>query len=405
MIKPGRLLILPAGMEQVPVIRRAKEKGLFVVAIHASPAGEGLEFADAKEIASPQDSESCLRIAEKYRVHAVLADQCDYSLFTSACIAQKLGIPGPSLRAAQNSTNKKIMRLLAEKAGLLQPAFRICRTMEEAEKAASEIGYPVILKPTDNRGCFGVTRVESREDLENAFFEALWNAHSREILVEQFLEGTMVTVDGYFFNADRYRVLGIASKKKIDGKKCVDMEVMYPAELPEGVIQDLKSYNQRLVQALGLAYGPTHGEYLVSKEGQVYLIELANRGGGVLTAPLILPTISRVDVPELLIRNAFGEFPVPEENAGDRSGDACVLSFIDFGVFGFLKAIHGLEKALQIPGVLAIHFFAKIGQELPAITHGPSRHGFIIAKASSRESARNLVSRVMETIHLETRVV
>jgi hypothetical protein len=79
-----------------------------------------------------------------------------------------------------------------------------------------------------------------------------------------------------------------------------------------------------------------------------------------------------------------------------------VLSFLDFGITGLLTGLDGLEEALQIPGVLAIHTFAKVGQRIPVITDGPSRHGFIIAAADSRDGARALVAQARRTLHVET---
>ena len=91
------------------------------------------------------------------------------------------------------------------------------------------------------------------------------------------------------FAVDLCLPLGVASKRKVGGRRNVDMEVMYPAELPDDVVDRVLGYNARVVEALGLTFGATHGEYLVTADGTPYLIEIANRGGGVYTAPVIVP--------------------------------------------------------------------------------------------------------------------
>jgi L-amino acid ligase C-terminal domain 2 len=209
-------------------------------------------------------------------------------------------------------------------------------------------------------------------------------------------------VDGYFFNPDRYMALGVASKRKVGGRRHVDMEVMYPAELPPAVVESLLEYNRRTVSALGFSFGATHGEYLVTNDGTPYLIEVANRGGGVYTAPLIAPSLSGAPVPELLLRNACGEFPEPDNVQPAPQPRSTVLSFIDFGVHGRLVSVAGVDRAMQIPGVLAVHLLAKMGEPLPDITHGPSRHGFVIATAASREASRGLVQQVRDTLVVRT---
>jgi biotin carboxylase len=402
-MKPGsRILILPAGIEQVFIIKKAKELGLFVVAIDANPNAAGFPFADVTEIASSRDIDQCVAIARKHGVEAVVADQCDYSLFASACIADLLGLRAPSVEAAQLATNKRLMRERVRRAGLSQPAFRACRTLDEVDAALGVTGLPAIFKPVDNRGCFGVSTARSQDEVKDSFYEALMNAHSREVIVETFLEGTMVTVDGYCFGPGGYLPLGIASKRKVGGRRNVDMEVMYPAELADDVIERVLHYNARTVEALGLSFGATHGEYLVTADGTPYLIEIANRGGGVYTAPVIVPSLSFAPVPELLIRNAFGEFPGPAGVEPAPQARSTVLGFIDFGVRGTLVAVEGIDRALQIPGVLAVYVLAKVGQPLPDITHGPSRHGFVIATAPDRAGTRRLVEQVRETLRVVT---
>jgi biotin carboxylase len=403
-VKRGaRVLILPAGIEQLFVIRKARELGLFIVAIDANPDAPGFAYADRAEVASPRDIDRCLAIAKQYAVDAVVADQCDYSLFASACIADVLGLRAPSVAAAQLTTNKRLMREQVGRAGLAQPAFRACRTLEDAEAAVAITSLPAIFKPTDNRGCYGVSTAQSTGDVKECFYDALVNAHSREVLVETYLDGTMVTVDGYFFAPDRYVELGVASKRKVGGRRNVDMEVMYPAELPEAAIEAVLAYNRRTVEALGLCFGATHGEYLVAPSGAPYLIEIANRGGGVYTAPLIAPALSNAAVPELLLRNAFGEFPPPDGVDAAPQDRSAVLSFIDFGMRGTLERVDRLDDALAIPGVLAVHVLAKVGQPLPDITHGPSRHGFVIATGRTREASRALVARVRDTLQVHVR--
>ena len=101
-------------------------------------------------MASPRDIDRCVAVARTHRVDAVVADQCDYSLFASACIADLLGLHAPSLAAAQLATNKRLMRERLADAALDQPVFRACRTLAEAEAALDHTGLPAIFKPVDN---------------------------------------------------------------------------------------------------------------------------------------------------------------------------------------------------------------------------------------------------------------
>ena len=88
------------------------------------------------------------------------------------------------------------MRETCKKYKIKQPRFFSCYTIEQLNAASKKIGFPLIIKPVDNRGNLGVSKVEKETDIKSAFFDAIINSHSREILVEEFIEGRHITVDG-----------------------------------------------------------------------------------------------------------------------------------------------------------------------------------------------------------------
>src|SRR5690606_19768243 len=125
---------------------------------------------------------------------------------------------------------------------------------------ARDIGFPVVVKPVDNRGSFGVNRVAGAQGMETAYVDALIHAHSRLVLVEAFIPGTHITIDGYCFPRAGHRSLGLATKGMLGGTRQVAVEIIYPGELPAEVCHQALANNDRVVAAMGFRYGMTHAE-------------------------------------------------------------------------------------------------------------------------------------------------
>ena len=63
-----KLLVLAAGILQVPVIKKAREMGVFVVAADGNPDAVGLQLADKPVVANITSEEDMLRVAREERV-------------------------------------------------------------------------------------------------------------------------------------------------------------------------------------------------------------------------------------------------------------------------------------------------------------------------------------------------
>ena len=70
------------------------------------------------------------------------------SVLSVAAIADALSLPGISVSGAAKSRNKYYMRQAHQAHAAPCPDFRLCDSLESAQKAAKAIGYPVIIKPT-----------------------------------------------------------------------------------------------------------------------------------------------------------------------------------------------------------------------------------------------------------------
>lgn len=391
------VLVIGAGWEQVPLIRTAKSMGIRVMATAPAADAEGLAHADVTAFIDPLNVGALLKLARDHSVDAVVADQCDYSYFAVALLADALRLPGPGLAAAQRTTNKRLMREAWMAAGVHQPEFRTYRTLADGVARTRELGFPAISKPVDNRGNFGVNRLDDSEELNDSLLEAIAHAHSREAIVERFIDGVMVTADGFAFGDGTHRTLAIATKRMLGGRKRVAMEIRYPAELPEDVVSRIRQLNDRAVAALGICSGMTHAEYLVDSEGEIWPVEMANRGGGVYTSAFIVHAVSGVDVTRLLLQQALGERVAPPESITARSA---LLRFFALPP-GRVLAVDGISDGARHEGVLAMRLMTTVGEIVRPITNDAARHGFVIATGDSLSDADAVADNALRELRVQ----
>ena len=375
----NRILIIGASWEQIPLIKAAKKLGCEVIATSPTINAEGFTYSDHAELADPRDLETLLDIAHKFSVNAVTADSCDYSNYAAMFLRNKMGWRNYGMDAVQVTTNKHWMRLKCAEQKILQPKFFACRTYLEVCKAAQIIHFPLIVKPADNRGSFGVTRVDNAINLEGAFLHALLNAHSREVLVEEYIDGTHLTIDGCMSSDGRHINLGIASKKVTGDAIPIITEVLYPANIDTEIIKNAYVANDRVIEALEIKRGLTHSEYIVNPDGDCYLVETANRGGGVLTSGIIIPLVSGVNLPEILILEALDR---PFDISPSRKPLFAMLDFLAFEP-GVVEHIEGLLEAESHPNIAHLKMMVKEGDLIGRPQSGAGRHGFAIYTGNS----------------------
>jgi len=167
-----RLLVIGAGFLQSPVLKRAREMGLVVIAVDRDPQAPGFAWASQRAVLDIKDREGCLKIAREEGVEGVVSVCTDHAVRTVAFVTDSLGLPGLSPMAARSCTSKALMREALARGGVGGIQFGRADSLEQAEKVAASLGLPCMVKPVDSVGSRGVTKVNSMGDLPAAFAAA-----------------------------------------------------------------------------------------------------------------------------------------------------------------------------------------------------------------------------------------
>jgi biotin carboxylase len=386
-----RVLLLGAGASYTNLIQASKRAGYEVVATDVDADAPGFEVADFAEAVDITDTEGILEVAKEYEVSGVIPIN-DYGVPTAAYVAEKMRLPGISPDVADSCIDKSALRRIWEKEGVPQPDFRVVTSLDEAEEAVSQIGVPVILKPTHSMGgSRGVSKVESRQEVKKAFNFAseAYDEHD-EVLVEECVEGSEHSIE-VLIGDEQKRVLVVSDKEKTPPPYRVDKNVIYPSEKPYR--DEMERVALDSVGALGIDIGAAHVEMGVD-DGEPKLFELGARCGGGATADPIVRGVTGMDYFANLTDIYAGK-EVEHPDGAERNGVTYRFLTPDPGV---VKEVIGIDQVSSWEGILDCQVWISEGDEIEEVKVGGDRSGSVVARADTREGAYRLAKEAEEEI-------
>lgn len=303
-----KIMILGAGEGQVPLIKFAKNAGWYTIVI--SPMGNypGFAIADEYQYADISDKETIFQMAKSLQIAAIASDQTDISIPSVLFVAEQLGLPHIECTDVNNFRYKSRMRDICRRAGLPTIASYVTGNYVEAKSFIGSLSNPIaIIKPIDSQGSRGVEKVKSIESFETAFAHAMDYSKQKQIIIEQFIDGQEIEVDSVVCDGVIKTVLIGDVFNFLSANTFSAYERIYPTNLSEQMQQYIREINTRTLSALGIRTGWTHGEYIVSREGEVYLIEVGIRGGGNYIGSDIVHTMLGYGTHEMAFLAATGD--------------------------------------------------------------------------------------------------
>ena len=389
-------MVIAGGPWQVPLIRRAKAMDLFVINSNLYPDSPGFQYADIGLVADVLDLEQNLTFARAHQPDGIVTDQTDISVPTVAYLCEQLGLPGIGSATAKLFTNKFLMREFLGQHGYPAPEYVLCRKPDDALALAAEIGYPIVIKPPANQGSRGVFKVDSEAELLSRYADSARASRDRDVIAERFIAGESLTVEGFKTNSRHYS-LAVSRRETFAHNPMLGAVQIYSLTAADIDFEALKKQHDSMVEQMGLSFGLTHAEYILS-DGKFFLVEVAARGGGAGTSSHVIPAISGVEATELLIRMSLGE----KIDALARSARKYAFAMISFFNFqpGLVEAVAGTDSIQTLPGLLHLSLNIVPGQRLEPPRDGSGRQGSFIAAAQSLKELQDLGQKIQEGLRV-----
>ena len=388
------VVLIGAGLFQLPAIKEAKRLGLYVIALDADANAPGLPYADKYFIADIKDPKQCIEIIRPFRPAAVFSLATEVAVRTVADICAELGLKGISPEAAINSTNKKRMRdcFLMDK--LPSPKFIMVYDTIDLDKNALNIGYPLVTKPADSAGSRGVTIVETQDQLAEAFAHAKKYSTSGEVLLEEYMSGDEISVEAFIQNGN-IQILSLSDKIRTPKPYPLDTRVIFPSNKDDKIQIEAKRIAEQAIVSCGIDNAVIHIEMMVTPTGPK-LVEIAARGAGFHVFSKLLSWVCDINTVELLINISLGR----EVKLTKIKQRGAVLSFPS-SKSGIVKKIENIETIKKMEGIYDAELYIKVGDQINPLKSGSDRIGHIIAFGSDRNSVLEIAENAERLLKIE----
>ncbi len=393
-----RILVIAGGEWQIPLIRTAKAMGHYVVNTNLYADSPGFAYADAHAVVDVLDIEQNIAVARQYQVDAVVTDQTDIAVRSVAQVATALQIPGIGVDVAQRFTSKYLMREYNAQCGFATPLYTTCTSVDDIAAFIARCAGPVVIKPIANQSSRGVIKLESQDmgAITEAYAYAREHTPDGRVIVEEFIGGTEITVDGIKLNGGGHYCLATSYKDHYTHNPMIAYALWFSQQHPDIDYATLHAQHNELVMRMGLPFGVTHAEYKFYN-GKFYLIEVAARGGGTNISSHVVPSMSGIDSVQLLLRMATGE--IIHSIAPQQLSHHVVLYFYNFDS-GVVKHISGVDEVHALPGVIKFGLNIKPGQRILPPGDDRSRHAFAIVSGADHTQVVERVAQIRQTIRV-----
>ncbi|WP_408070031.1 ATP-grasp domain-containing protein [Butyrivibrio sp. JL13D10] len=407
-----KIFILGASALQVPAIKRAKEKGLYVYALDYDPEAVGIKDADEFLCISTIDKEAVLEAAKKYEPDYIITSTSDMPVRTVAWVNEQLGRDNDiSYENSICATDKAAMRRRMKENGVPIPEFHVVADADEYLEAMRALGNRFVCKPADNAASRGVVLVDvtkirqSLDGDENAIRKELLDIYtytrgysrSGEVLLEEFMEGPEVSVESFTVDSVTH-IITITDKMVTEIPFFVETGHTEPSRLPKEAQDDIRRVAEAAIKAVGIKNGPSHTEIKLTPNG-AKLVEIAARLGGDFITSRLVPLSTGVDLIDCCISSTLGEdvkwHATKNEGAAIRflysakAGDRTE---------GVIESVSGVEEAKSMPGVTEVCIYKAVGDRAGSLKNSGDRWGHVIATGKNAEEASKNAEKAAENI-------
>jgi biotin carboxylase len=319
----------------------------------------------------------------------------DIRLIETAKLAHMLGLRYLNVPSARLLRDKFNVRQALQKAGIEQPEFALATNNQEIQTAITQLGLPVLLKPSDGYGSQNILTLTTPVDLELAQTSlsqllpiaadyGLGVTSNDRLLIERYMHGVLIGCDTLTQNG-QHTLLGVNEKLMFTPPSFAIRGGCFMPNVGEW--PGLEDYLKRILDAVGFDCGATHIEIMMTSAGP-RLVEINPRLVGAKIPRLVSYSLN-CSVHELLIDLHLGitplKMPTPEQMK------PAVTRW-------FISQNQGLLADIQLPdwtddGVKCVEILKKPGDWVSFPFENAQRLGYVMTCCDTREKAEALAEK------------
>ena len=263
----------------VHAVKTIKEAGFEAIIINNNPETVSTDYTTSDKLYfEPLCVEDCLNVIELEKPDGIIASLGGQTAVNLAKPLEDCGVKiiGTDCAAIEKAENRDAFEKLLSELAIPQPKGRAVTNIEEGVKAANEIGYPVLVRPSFVLGGRAMQIVAKEEHLRHYLKTAVEIDEDKPVLVDKYICGKEVEIDAICDGKDVF-VPGIMELVERTGVHSGDSISVYPTfSISDKVKSTILEYAKKLGIGIGII-GLFNIQFIVDKEENVYIIEVNPR--------------------------------------------------------------------------------------------------------------------------------
>lgn len=328
----------------VHAVTTIKEYGYESIIINNNPETVSTDYTTSDKLYfEPLTAEDVMNIVELEQPLGVIASLGGQTAINLAQPLMERGVKiiGTDVAAIERAENRDSFEKIMEELAIPQPKGQAVTNIEDGVKAANEIGYPVLVRPSYVLGGRAMQIVANETALRTYLKSAVAINEDQPVLVDKYIQGKELEVDAVCDGFDVF-VPGIMEHVERTGIHSGDSISVYPTfSVSAKAKGKILEYTKKLGLGIGIR-GLFNIQFIVDKEDNVYVIEVNPRSSR--TVPFLSKATgySLADIATLVIlgktlkeQGIFGIYP-DEKNRW----------YVKVPAFSFSK-LHGMDTYLS----------------------------------------------------------
>ncbi|MBR6616203.1 MAG: carbamoyl-phosphate synthase large subunit, partial [Lachnospiraceae bacterium] len=263
----------------VHAVKTIKEAGYEAIIINNNPETVSTDYTTSDKLYfEPLCVEDVMNVIEIEKPDGVIASLGGQTAINLAKPLEERGVRliGTDCTAIEKAENRDVFEKLLSELSIPQPKGQAVTNMEDGVKAAEEIGYPVLVRPSFVLGGRAMQIVAKEEHLRHYLKTAVEIDEDKPVLVDKYIRGKEVEIDAICDGTDVF-VPGIMELVERTGVHSGDSISVYPTfSISEMVKETILDYAKKLGLGIGII-GLFNIQFIVDKKEQVYIIEVNPR--------------------------------------------------------------------------------------------------------------------------------
>lgn len=391
-----KLLVLAAGILQIPVIKKAHEMGYYVIAADGDPNAVGLQYADKAIIANITSEKEMFDVARREEIDGVIHPCSEVSMNVMGYINDELHLHGISRDIAIRATNKHLMRKAFDMFGAPSPKSFCSANVQEGFHLFKSIKGTAILKPSRNSGSRGIAKIDSNitfYEFSLLFERSKKESRDKSVMIEQFVDGPEFSVEIIVWEGN-INILQITDKKTTGAPYFVELGHSQPSLYTTEIVDAIRNAAEQGVKALGLNDCAAHAE-VKYQNGKPYLMEIGARLGGDFISTELTHLSTGVDMVAAAINVALG---IPPDLTPKSIPQGVAIRYFTppSGTIDFIDC-RGL---FDCPEVYDANIYVSPGDKVSEVKSSLDRSGHVIIVASHVSDAIRIAEEKLQAIEI-----